>query len=326
MTTRILKSLRILVGFLLVLLLSQSGWAQAARTGQRAPRTGKAAVLRGQEAAKSLVSVDFEECGRAVAQSPTSFNANPDDMAKLLNGVWLGTRILKTGTAPMANYMMVYDVQAKEALIYEERGASIKENAFAKQFSAPAANAPTVTYFYCGSPKLEAFKDVFVKVSDVPRLNEMDKTMGISATDAPLSKVWEALRESGEFARARTTTQLNTAFYTLSISPSKTAESSYQSLRLDMAGQLRGSPNKSVKYVDGSPVAGIESGVFDGISTGTGNYLVSFQGYAVSCYGNADIKVEEDAPPLTNFRYTKVVIGPLGNQASPETMRTARRR
>ena len=301
MHTRSKKSLMVLFSFLLLVV----------------PALVRAQKMSAKQtvAADSMVSVDFKECGRAVAQSPTSFNANPDDMAKLLNGVWLGTRILKTGTAPMANYMMVYDVQAKEALIYEERGASIKENAFAKQFSAPAANAPTVTYFYCGSPKLEAFKDVFVKVSDVPRLNEMDKTMGISATDASLSKVWEALRESGEFAKARTTTQLNTAFYTMAVNPSKTTGRRNQDIRLDLAGQLRGSPNKSLEYSKSQPVAGIESGVFQGVTTSNGNYYVSSRSYAVLCYGTNSpvMKIEADTPPLTSFRYTKVVIGPLGN-------------
>jgi len=315
--TRTLRPLKTLVGLLLVLLLPQLGWSQAARTGRGVTRSGKRVVLTGDAAARSLVSVEFEECGQPAAQSPTGLNANPDDLAKLLNGVWIGTRILKTGTAPMANYMMVYDVLAKEALIYEERGDSIKENAFAALFPAPAANAPKVTYFYCGSQSLSAFKDVFVKVSDVPRLGQMDKVMGISAPDVSLSKVWDALRASGEFTKDRTLTQLNTAFYTVSISPFKAADSAYQSLRLDMAGQLRGSPNKSVKYANDSPVAGLESGAFDAVSTSTGNYMVSYRSYAVSCYGNAEVKVEEDAPPLTNFRYTKVVIGPMTAQPAP---------
>jgi hypothetical protein len=301
MYTRSKKSLVILFS-LLLLLLPAAVQAQKMSAKQTA-------------AADSMVSVDFKQCGRPAAPNPASFDANPDDMVKLLNGVWVGTRYQKDGSAQVFNYVMVYDGQAREAFIYEELGDGMKENVFAKQFGAPLANATTITYFYCGSPRLAPFKDVFVKVSDNPRLNPTEKHLGFSVSDKPLGKVWESLKDSDVFTRPRGTTEVNAAFFTMAATPNKTAGRRYQDIRLDLAGQLRGSINKSPEYARGQPAVGLESGVFQGVTSSSGNYLVSTLSYTVQCWGSNSpvFKLEANLPPLANFRYTKVVIGPLGN-------------
>jgi len=293
-------------GKLYVILLSLLVLLPVSGRGQR--------VRPGRAASESIVSTDFSQCGRPIAKAPSSFKANPADMAKLLNGVWVGTRYDKSGKAHLFNYVMAYDAEAKEAFIYEELDERMRENVFAKQFGPPPANAPTITYFYCGSPRLAATKDVFVKVSDNPHLNPAEQHLRLAISDKPLSKVWEALKESDTFTRPRGSTEVNAAFYTMSITPAGTSGPDSRDLRLDLAGQLRGSINKSAEYAGGRPVAGIESGVFQGVTTGSGNYLVSVVSYTVQCYGSNSplLKLEANLPPMTNFRYTKVVIGPIG--------------
>src|ERR1041384_8618057 len=119
MFTRIMK-LGSLLGLLLCL-LPQSGRAQRPGAQRRA-------------AAESVVSVDFSECGRALPRNRAGFNADPSDMNRLLNGVWVGTRYDRSGKAHLFNYIMVYDTEAREAFIYEELDERMKENVFAKQF------------------------------------------------------------------------------------------------------------------------------------------------------------------------------------------------
>lgn len=296
------KSLMILFSFLLLLL----------------PTVGRAQKMSAaRAAAESMVNVDFNQCGRPMPKNPESFNANPDDMLKLLNGVWVGTRYRKDGTAHVFNYIMVYDVKAREAFIYEELGDNMKENVFAKQFAAPATNAPTITYFYCGSPGLAPVKDVFVKVSDEPRINPTEKHLGFSVSNKPLGQVWESLKQSDAFTKLRGTTEINAAFFTMAVTPNKTVGRRYQDIRLDLAGQLRGSINKSPEYSRGQPAVGLESGVFQGVTSRSGNFLVSTLSYTVQCFGSNSplFKLEANLPPLANFRYTKVVIGPLGTSA-----------
>jgi hypothetical protein len=272
----------------------------------------------------TVISVDFKECGRQRVQSPGAFNVNPDDVAKLLNGVWVGTRTLRPGTVesrayqePLIHYVMVYDMAAKESLILEEHGDSAQARMFAQKYPAPAASAPHITYFYCGSPALGAFRDDFVKVSDNPHLAVMENLLG-SGSNTPLSKMWESLRDTQYFAKAKGF--VNAAFYTVSLSSPnaplgrlRNQARGFQDIRLDLAGQLRGSPHDAPAYFHDQPVAGMESGVFRSVAATKGNYLVSYA-YAVPCNSPANEKIEMDAPPLTHFRYTKVVIGPIGNK------------
>ena len=288
------------------------------------PQLGRAQGRRTQlKAMDSVISVDFKECGRPRVQSPGAFNVSPDDVAKLLNGVWVGTRTLRPGTVetrayqePLIHYVMVYDMAAKESLILEEHGDSARASTFAQQYPAPSASAPHITYFYCGSPAMGAFRDDFVKVSDEPRLQVMEKLLG-SGSNTPLSKLWESLRDTQYFAKAKGF--VNAAFYTVSLSsPSppgrlRNQARGFQDVRLDLAGQLRGSPHDAPGYAHDQPVAGMESGVFRSVAATKGNYLVS-HAYAVPCNSPANEKIEMDAPPLTHFRYTKVVIGPIGNK------------
>lgn len=311
MNIRILSCPRIVVSFFFVLLLSQPGWAQNKRAQQSAK--------------DSAISVDFKECSRPKVQIPGAFNVNPDEVANLLNGVWVGTRTVKPGSAlvagyatPLTTYVMVYDMAAKESFVFEEHGEPTKGTAFTAQHDAAVkSGAPRITYFYCGSPALGAFRDEFVKVSDDPRIEPMERALSGSGTRMSLAKIWEALKDTQYFSKSRSF--LNSAFYTVALTPNNPSSRlkqprGFRDLRLDLVGQLRGSPDFAPAYANGQPVAGVESGVFQGVKAMTGNYIVS-TAIAVPCNCAGGKKIEQDAPGLAHFTYTKVVIGPL--RASP---------
>lgn len=269
----------------------------------------------GQASAQDFLSVEFEACGRTTPANEKSFNVEPEEIEKLLNGVWLGTRVPGQGTvADAATYALIFDMKEKEGLAYEERGSAIKTNGFESFLAMPkAGTAPTITYFYCGGKGLPPFKDVFVKVSDDPG-NGIEGIVSVSSVKSPretISSLWEEFKVQGEFTKSRSGSLLNMAKYTISLLPFKKRGRDFRGVRLDLVGQYRGSPEK---YLYGQPIAGLEGGIFQGAEGPDGRYIASVgaeDGMSVLCFCDPT-RLDWDLPlPLTNFQYTKVVIGPI---------------
>lgn len=270
----------------------------------------------GQVSAQDFLSVEFEACGRSIPANERSYNVEPERIEKLLNGVWVGTRIPAKGTvAEAATYAMLFDMQEKEALTYEERGGDIKLNAFDNTFAVKNLdNAPTITYFYCGGKGVPPFKDVFVKVSDDPAdgIEGIAGFNSLKSSRSTISALWEEFKVQDQFRKARAGgALLNTARFTVSLLPFRKRGADARGIRLDLVGEYRGSPEK---YVYGQPVAGLEGGIFQGATGPDGDYIASVgieDGMAVLCFCDPT-RIDWDLPlPLTNFQYTKVVIGPI---------------
>lgn len=266
--------------------------------------------------AQDFLSVEFEACGRTIPENERSYNVEPEQIEKLLNGVWVGTRIAAKGTvAEAATYAMVFDMEEKEALTYEERGGDIKANVFDETFGVKNQdNAPTITYFYCGGKGVPPFKDVFVKVSDDPGegIRNIAGVNDIKSERPTISALWEEFKIQDQFRKARAGgALLNTARFTVSLLPFKKRGAESRGIRLDLVGEYRGSPEK---YVYGQPVAGLEGGIFQGSIGPDGPFIASVgieDGMAVLCFCDPT-RIDWDLPlPLTNFQYTKVVIGPI---------------
>ncbi len=277
-------------------------------------------------AGRTFTSVDFEEvCGRAVPPNPQPISVDAAEVARVLHGAWVGTRSVRHGTTHDANYAMVYDMQSRKTLILEERGEAIRGNAYAAAFPKAAADAPRLTNFFCGAKGQEGarveggdegygpFRDDFVKVSNDADLAQFQGVIGVNLEGLTFEQAWAKLADNDWFTRPRPAL-LNAFLATNSLRPHVFRGTRAAGVRIDLVGENRGSP---AKFKDGQPMAAAEGGFFEGVQTPAGRYLVAVGdrgGYAVACTGVAALTASggKDAlPPLTTFRYTKVVIGPL---------------
>ncbi len=277
-------------------------------------------------AAENFISVDFDAvCGRALPPNPRAASVDVAEVSRLLHGTWVGTRSVRYGTAYDANYAMVYDMQSRKTLILEERGEAIRGNAYAAAFPKAAADAPRLTNFFCGAKGRERspvgsgdegygpFRDDFVKVSNDADLAQFQGVIGVNLEGLTFEQAWAKLADNDWFTRPRPAL-LNAFLATNSLRPHVFRGSGMKGVRLDLVGENRGSP---AKFKDGQPMAAAEGGFFEGVQTPAGRYLVASAdrgGYAVLCTGGsgwAPPPGTDPLPPLTTFRYTKVVIGPL---------------
>lgn len=299
------------------------------------------AVERGPQAAAATtpaayISTRFEDCAQpASLANPAPRNGDTTRFANTLHGVWVGSRTVRDGKSlnphlvqgaePNANYVIIYDMNAREGFAFEERGPTIRQNAFTALLPQPAARAPRLVYFYCGTQPFAPFRDEFVKVSSNPSdgLRALAQVTGMQLDQNSVFGAWRALRDAGYFTRDRGSTHINSAFYTISLVPVERRGSATREVRWDMVGQYRGSP---AKFTRGQPVPGMEGGFFEAVaaapSTGgaSGNVLnqENNEEYMVSdgeengiiCFCDLT-QVDERGTPLTNMKYTKIVLGPL---------------
>ncbi len=278
-------------------------------------------------AGRTFTSVDFDEvCGRPVPPNPRPVRVDVAEVSQLLHGAWVGVRTVRYGTTHDANYAMVYDMKNRKTLVLEERGAGIRGNAFTTAFPQPAADAPRMTNFFCGAKGRERspvgagdegygpFRDDFVKVSNDADLGQFQGVIGVDLDGLTFDQAWVKLADNDWFMRPRPAL-LNAFLATNSLKPHLFRGTRVKGVRLDLVGENRGSP---AKFKEGQPVAAVEGGLFEGVKMPTGRYLVALGergGYTVACGGGLTVPTAQDGrdplPPLTTFRYTKVVIGPL---------------
>lgn len=278
---------------------------------------------------EQFVSTRFEECGTEAAANPQPVAVDDSAFARLLHGVWVGYRTVKDGRSlephltpglePKSHYVLILDTRAGQGIAYDERGAGVAENAFGVLLPQAPSGGPQIVYFYCGGELFRPFRDDFIKVSDDPAdgLRAMARVTGVAVGDSSISAAWRALRQADFFTRPRDGAYLNTAYYTV------TTGAGQGGVRWDMVGEYRGSP---AKFPQGQPLRGPEGGVFSGVSTEAGAYLVGRE-VQVSCFGDSKmipqhtqgggsnvLSRKTDTPPadtMGKVSYTKIVIGPL---------------
>ncbi|MEO0972626.1 MAG: hypothetical protein AAFX85_05980 [Pseudomonadota bacterium] len=296
------------------------------------------------QATEEKLSVEFSACEQASDHPPvTSLNrvtVSVDQLEQSLHGVWIGMRYTPGGKQDDADYLMVFNMEASEQLIYEERGAGVQSNAFMPHFEQALrakAQPLTITYLYCDGVVFPVFKDVFTKVSDNPddAIAALREVTGIAdlkrerydgRSNTTLTSVWETMKRVRYFERrARVNTKVNAGMHTVSAVPFNHSGTDITGIRLDFVGQLRGSPNKG--YTPGRPAANVEGGIFTGLVTDAGAWLGT--GCSDGCHGGGGdlgVRCTGDFPPgvspemrnpFASFYYNRVVIGPLQSLDAP---------
>lgn len=283
---------------------------------------------------EKYVSTGFDDCGTRAAANPRPVAVSDSAASTLLHGVWVGYRTVKDGMSlepnltpglePKSHYVLILDTRAGEGIAYDERGSAVTENAFGVLLPRGPAGGPRIVYFYCGGELFKPFRDDFIKVSDDPAdgLRAMARVTGVAIGDSSISAAWAALREANFFTRPREGAFLNTAYYTV------TVRGGQNGVRWDMVGEYRGSP---AKYPQGQPRSGLEGGVFSGVSTASGDYLMGSElhipcygdpaptpvhtqgagGFSVSPAPGRGTNATASADTMGLVRYSKIVIGPF---------------
>jgi hypothetical protein len=294
---------------------------------------GRASRAAAAATPAAFISTRFEDCATAgTLANPSPRDADPGRFATTLHGVWVGGRTVRDGKSlnphlaqgeePNANYVVIYDMNAREGFAFEARGPQIRKNAFADLLPQPQAGGPKLVYYYCGTRPFAPFRDEFVKVSDNPAdgLRAMAQVTGMALDAGSVFKAWGQLRDAGYFTRDHGSTFVNSAFYTISVRAMQPQGGTARKLRWDMVSQLRGSP---AKFTRGQPVPGLEGGAFESVVAGPelGGASASVSGssspeYMVSTMAmvtcDCDLTpIDETRAPMTNMTYTKIVLGPL---------------
>jgi hypothetical protein len=283
----------------------------------------------------AFLSTSFAACDEEVGSNPSPRSVDGASLATVLHGTWVAQRTVRNGRSqypalvpgrePNAHHILVLDTRAGVGLQYEERGPAVAANAFAQMLPAPAG-AMGITYLHCGGAQFGAFRDQYVKVSDDPAagLRALARHTGLSIGEGGVAAAWQTLRDAGVFTRTPGGSLVTAALYpSVSTAQVQRAGTTLNDARWDMVGEYRGSP---AKFAHGQPATGTEGGVFQGVSTAQGDYLVGGD-IAVSCYGvspdltpsrapssgpgpagTASVRQTFQQSPLT---YDKIVIGPI---------------
>jgi hypothetical protein len=278
----------------------------------------------------AFVNTAFDVCGDEVGGNPSPRSVDSATMASLLHGTWVAQRTSRDGRSllpqlvqgrePSAHHILILDTKSGVGLQFEERGPAVGTNVFAQMLPAPAG-APTMTYLHCGGRYYRAFRDRYTRVSDDPAvgLRALARHTGYAIGEGSVGAAWQTLRDAGYFTRTTPDGSLITAaFYSVSTGQVQRAGTSLKDARWDMVAEYRGSP---AKFGQGQPATGIESGVFQGVSTAQGDYLVGNDA-SVACSGAADSTVLRDTAAegvstirktyqQTPITYDRIVIGPF---------------
>jgi hypothetical protein len=278
----------------------------------------------------AFLNTSFDACDEKVGSNPSPRSVDGAAMADVLHGTWVAERTARDGRSmlpklvrgrePHAHHILVLDTKSGAGLQFEERGPAVASNGFARMLPAPA-NAPTMTYLHCGGRIYAAFRDRYTRVSSDPAdgLRALARHTGYAVGEGSVGAAWQTLRDAGYFTRTTPDGSLVTAaFYSVSTGQTQRAGSPLTQARWDMVAEYRGSP---AKFAHGQPATGVESGVFQGVSTAQGDYFVGSDA-SVPCYGAADSTVLGDTAETgvgtvrqtytqTPITYDRIVIGPF---------------
>jgi hypothetical protein len=280
----------------------------------------------------AFVNSGFDVCDEEVGSNPSPRSVDGATMATLLHGTWVAQRTARDGRSmlprlvqgrePDAHHILVLDTRAGAGLQFEERGPAVGSNVFAQMLAAPAG-APTMTYLHCGGRYYKAFRDRYTRVSNDPAdgLRALARHTGYPIGEGSIGAAWQTLRDAGYLTGTPNGSLITAAFYSVSTGQTQRAGTTLTDARWDMVGEYRGSP---AKFAHGQPATGMEGGVFQGVSTGQGSYVVGGD-VSVACTGNVlqpgDTAVDTMSSGTTaaNRRtyqqtaisYDRIVIGPF---------------
>jgi hypothetical protein len=226
-----------------------------------------------------FASTSFADCGKGGGQSPSPISVDSSRLAGLLHGVWVGNRIvpsgrsllprLRAGQEPPAHYVAIYDMAAGKAILFEESGPHIRENAFGRMFPPASKGSLRMVFLHCGAQ----FREEFVKVSADPAtgLQALAQVTGTQLAGKPVSEAWAALQRAGVFARKPAPALTVGALFDVSTRTLQGQTPGVYGQELEMATTKASSAPEFT--TDGT--VPIEGGFIEGVSTASGNYLVA---------------------------------------------------
>ena len=232
---------------------------------------------------------------------------------RTLHGVWRGrvkgnydTRLLAKDGFLNVDYCMIVDTKRHEALVFEQFGPN-------RAIARGKAGAPDWTYVMCGEekylPRHPAQVHEFQKVSDnIEDARELLRTStGLTFDDnrgLELSAIWKRLVDSKYFDTPRSLAFAGSLFKPFEIEVVSNEERG-SLLAMKIQTEYRGGGQTAARFQPGVPMRGFEEGHFIGVTTRSGDYLVSTIGNGVAMR-----KAVTDGGLIHMF-FDKVVIGPL---------------
>lgn len=288
------------------------------------PTVSRAVLTTPASSPEAFINTDFSTCGQPLGENPNPAPANAAQLAAALHGVHVGTRTVQNGASlfpelvpgnePLGHYVMIFDMNTGQGMVYEERAASFTENAFARLFPPPAEGAPGIANFYCGGVRYSAFRDDFVKVSNDPAagLRALRQVSGVQFGDQSIRDAWTAFHQSGFFSVPRQQHYVTVAYYDVTVGTARPAGSTHDQVRWDMVARYRGSASTG----DGEPITGTEGGFYQPVQMADGRIFLVGGQTEVACNGvltdkGGNYLYDETASPTTDVLYTKVVVGPF---------------
>jgi hypothetical protein len=262
----------------------------------------------------AVTTMDMKACSEKVPVVPQgNVQAFPQDrIERTLHGIWRGRvsgeyekQFLAKDGFLNVDYYMVVDTKRKEALVFEQLGPK-------RAVRAPKAGAASWSFLMCGRerylPHHPAQVHEFQKVSD--NVEDARTLLGTSTgltftdkSDVVLSSAWQRLVSTKYFDNLRAPAYAGGLFKPFEMKTVTEDGKSMFSMRYE--AEYRGGGATAAKFQSGVPIRGAESGQFVGVTTATGDFLVSSLG------NGSEFKKEAQDGGLINMFFDKVVIGPL---------------
>jgi len=261
--------------------------------------------------------MDVEDCGKRVPIVPKeSVRMFPQDrISETLNGIWRGKvsgksdqQFLPADGVPNVDYYMIVDVKRSEVLILHQ---------FSPERSAPkpVSGAPVWSFLMCGErqyvpphpPQIHEFQKVSNNLEDARSILESLTGLRVADRDFVLSATWRKLVEGKYFDDLRFPHYVGSLFKPFEIGSVVNREG-VSLFDMKAKAEYRGGGITVPRFESGVPILGSESAQFVGVTTGSGDFLVS-------SFGNgAQYRKEASQGGQIDLLFEKVVIGPLGNR------------
>lgn len=262
----------------------------------------------------ALIKMDLSQCDSPVPVVPPASvrSFSPERVSRTLTGIWRGRvwgdyppELMAADGYLNVDYYWIVDAQQGESLILEQL-SSVR--------SAPpaAGNARAFSFMSCAQegyvPQHPKQVHEFQKISDslagARQIIETSTGLVVDDPELSLSAVWQRLVETRYFDTARFGAYAGALFKPFEVRGTTNA-AGIPMVSVSYHAEYRGSGQTATRFETGVPVYGQESGSFIGVSTSSGDYLVSS-----IANGLAWLKAELDGV-LINMLMDKVVIGPL---------------
>lgn len=272
-----------------------------------------------QEQMSALVKTDLDTCD---AKMPVVPHGSVRDfpakrVEKTLHGIWRGRvwgdypkELIAEDGFLNVDYYWIIDTERNEALILEQLSST-------RAASKAPGGAAVWSFLTCGREgyvprhprQVHEFQKISNSLRDVRRMLESSTGLDMQRAegddqDLSLAEAWNQLVDTKYFDTKRYGAYAGGFFRGLQINETTNAAGAPM-LSLSYQAEYRGAGQTAATFERGEPILGTETAGFIGVSTPSGDYLVSSLGN-----GSEWLKTDTTAATI-NMTIDKVVIGPL---------------